>query len=483
MNKKINIKKTINKKVIKNHKNIINKSKKKEIVKKVLFGTDGIRGIANIHPMTPEIALQVGKAIAYSIKNNPHPKIVIGKDTRLSGYMIETALTSGIVSMGVDVYLVGPLPTPAIALLTKSLNAHAGIVITASHNPAEDNGIKIFDHDGFKLPDHEEEKIENLILSEKTDIQEIKDIIGNKIGKAFRLEDAKGRYIEYAKSTIGDFNLSGLKIILDCANGAAYYVAPRVFSELGAEIITINDNPDGLNINKNCGAMYPENVKKIIKKEKADIAITLDGDADRLIVLDEKGSIIDGDVILGFCSIELKQKNILNSNTLVVTGYSNLGLDESLKKYGINVVRTENGDKYVIEEIKKNNYSLGGETSGHLIFAKYSTTGDGIISALQLLKTIKEKNIKASETKKFIKKYPQVIINIDIKEKKPFEKMINYQKKINEINKKIDKQGRTLIRYSGTQNVCRIMIEGRKKNIISKMAKEIAKEIIKEVGI
>jgi phosphoglucosamine mutase len=454
-----------------------------EKIERVLFGTDGIRGVANIHPMTPEIAMQVGKAIAYRVKNNKNPKIVIGKDTRLSGYMIETALTSGIVSMGVDVYLVGPLPTPAIALLTKSLNCHAGIVITASHNPAEDNGIKIFDKDGFKLSDDEEQKIEELILSEKTCIQKIKDIIGNKIGKAYRLDDAKGRYIEFAKSTIGDFNLTGLKIVLDCANGAAYYVAPRVFSELGAEVIIINDKPDGLNINKECGATFPKIIGELVKKNKADIGISLDGDADRVIIADENGEIVDGDYILSFCAVELVKKNKLKNNTLVLTDYSNLGVDEHLKKHNIEVIRTDNGDRYVIEEMKKNNYNLGGENSGHIIFSDYTTTGDGIISALQFIKLIKEKNIKVSESRQYIKKYPQIIKNIDVKEKKPLEDLKGLQEKLKEKKLILKNEGRILIRYSGTQNMCRILVEGENENIIKEIVEELSNEIKKEVGI
>jgi len=449
---------------------------------KKLFGTDGIRGTANIHPITPEIALQLGKAIAYGIKDNHNPKIVIGKDTRLSGYMIETALTAGIVSLGVDVYLVGPLPTPAIALLTKSLNAHAGIVISASHNPAEDNGIKLFDKDGFKLPDKEEEKIEELILSRKVYQEEIKDIIGNKIGKAYRLDEARGRYIEFAKSTIQDFNLQGLKIVLDCANGAAYYVAPRIFSELGAEVITLNNKPDGLNINKNCGATHPEVAAEIVKKEKADIGITLDGDADRLIICDENGEILDGDYILTFSALEMLKQNKLKNNTLVVTDYSNLGVDKALKKANINIARTENGDRYVIEEMKKNDYNLGGEQSGHMIFLDYTTTGDGIISALQLLKLLKQNNLKTSEIRKSMQKYPQILLNIEVKEKKPFEEMSSVQEKIKEIKEKLKNTGRLLLRYSGTQNICRIMIEGKNKELINQLANELAIEIKSQIG-
>jgi len=445
-----------------------------------LFGTDGIRGKANIYPMTPEIALKVGKAVACTIKDNKDPKIVIGKDTRLSGYMIETALASGIISMGVDVYLVGPMPTPAVALLTKSLNAHAGIVITASHNPYEDNGIKIFDGDGFKLPDDAEKKIEDIMESDKDDKHKEKN--GHTIGKAYRLNDAKGRYIEFAKSTIKDFNLSGLKIVLDCANGAAYYVAPRIFSELGAEVIVLNDKPNGLNINMGCGATHPEVAAEKVKKEKADVGITLDGDADRLIVCDENGEVIDGDFILSFCALEMKKKGKLSNDTLVVTDYSNLGVDEALKKEGIKVIRTENGDRYVIEAMRYGDYNIGGEVTGHMIFSDYVTTGDGIISALQFLRHIKENKIKVSDVNKILNKYPQITLSFNVKEKKPFGEMPEVSKNIDKVNSKLKNKGRSLIRYSGTQNMCRIMIEGKDEKEITEMANAIADSIKKEVG-
>jgi phosphoglucosamine mutase len=447
-----------------------------------LFETDGIRGMANVYPITPEMALQMGKAIAYTIKNEKKPKIVIGKDTRLSGYMIESALVSGIVSMGVDAYLLGPLPTPAVALLTKSLSAQIGVVITASHNPAIDNGIKLFDRDGFKLPDEKEEEIEKLIFSDKTDEEEMKDIVGDKIGKAYRVDEARGRYIEFTKSSITDFKLDGLKIVLDCANGAAYYVAPRIFSELGAEVITINDKPNGININLDCGAIHPENAADVVKKEKADIGIILDGDADRLIVCDEHGEVIDGDYLLVFCAIDMIKKGKLNKNTLVVTEYSNVGVDEAMRNNKGNVVRTKNGDRYVIEEMRKNDYGLGGEFSGHIIFKDFTTTGDGIVSALQFLKLLKEKNIKASEVRKVMRKYPLVLLNINVNQKIPLETIPLVKNKIEEVTKKLTGEGRLLIRYSGTQNVCRVMIEGKKQEEIGIMANEIADLIRKNIG-
>lgn len=452
-------------------------------ITKKLFGTDGIRGTANIYPMTPEIVLNVGKAIAHIFKEkckSHKPKIVIGKDTRLSGYMIENALTSGIVSVGVDVLLVGPLPTPAIAHLTKSLNADAGIVLSASHNPAEDNGIKIFDAEGFKLSDQVEMEIEKYVFTESVKTENIK---GDLIGKAYRIDDAKGRYIEFAKASVQSMSLYGTKIVLDCANGAAYNTAPNIFRELGADVIVLNDTPDGLNINLNCGATHPENMIEHVKKNNADIGIALDGDADRLIVVDEKGEILDGDFILAYSALKMQKNNELKNNTLVVTGYSNLCVDEILKKNGIDVVRTANGDRYVIEKMKKEGYNLGGETSGHIIFLDHATTGDGIISALQFLKLLKQNNAKVSETKNIMQKYPQELLNIDVKEKKKFSDMPNVQNKINEINKTLKESGRTLIRYSGTQNLCRIMIEGKDKGQIKKMADELANLIKKEIGV
>lgn len=449
-----------------------------KMVKREIFGTDGIRGEANKYPMTPEVALNLGKALASNFRNKKNSKIIIGKDTRLSGYMLETSLVAGIVSMGVDVYLVGPLPTPAIAHLTKSFNADAGIMITASHNPAKDNGIKIFDKEGFKLSDEDEEKIEELMLSEK-----LKEIIisGDKIGKAFRLDEAKGRYIEYAKSTIKDFSLSGLKIVLDCANGASYDVAPKVFRELGAEVIVLNNIPDGLNINDNCGAVYPENTAQKVIEKKADIGITLDGDSDRIIICDEDGKIIDGDYILAFCSLNMQKKGELKNNTLVVTSYSNLALDKKLQENNIKVVRTKNGDRYVIEEMIKNNFNVGGEASGHIIFLDYVTTGDGIIAGLQILKLLKETNSKASDIKKTIHKNPQINLSINVTEKKDFDEIPALSEKIKEIEKKLENNGRLLIRYSGTENKCRIMIEGKDLTKIKTMSEELAK-IVKEAN-
>ena len=444
-----------------------------------LFGTDGIRGEANVYPMVSSVALKVGKALASIVQNEDGAAIVIGKDTRLSGYMLETALVSGIVSMGVDVYLVGPMPTPAVAHLTRSMNADAGIMITASHNPAIDNGIKIFDGQGFKLADEKEVQIEKLMFSD--DIHEMM-VSGTKIGKAYRLDEANGRYIEFAKSTIQDMRFRGMKIVLDCANGAAYDVAPKVFQELGAEVIVLNDKPDGLNINLDCGAVYPANTAKEVVKHGADIGITLDGDADRLIVCDEKGEVLDGDYILTFCAYQMLKENRLRNNTLVITDYSNMGVDDGLKKMSGKVVRTGNGDRYVLEAMRKGDFNLGGEASGHVIFSDFVPTGDGVISALQFLKLIKNAGIKVSGIRKYLTKNPQILDSFAVTEKVPFEEMPLVAAKIKEIEEKLKGNGRLLLRYSGTEKKCRIMIEGKEKASTEVLVAELAVCIKEEIG-
>ncbi|MEM4398139.1 MAG: phosphoglucosamine mutase, partial [Candidatus Woesearchaeota archaeon] len=359
---------------------------------KKLFGTDGVRGKANTFPITAEIALKLGKAAALVLNKeirdanlkenkNKKPVFLIGKDTRLSGYMLEYALTSGITSMGADVFLVGPMPTPAIAHLTRSFAADAGIMISASHNPAEDNGIKFFDSKGYKLPDEIEEEIEKNVFNdlEKNHIR-TEHITSKEIGRAYRIEDAQGRYIEFAKGTIKNTPLNGLKIVLDCANGASYKVAPLIFRELGSDLIVLANQPDGNNINKECGALNPEIAKAAVLGHNADIGITLDGDADRVILIDEQGNILDGDYILAIAGLSLIEKNKLAKNTIVATQYTNLAFDELMKRHNANVVKVLNGDRYVIDEMRKNNYNLGGEYSGHIIFSDYNSTGDGIIA-------------------------------------------------------------------------------------------------------
>ena len=445
---------------------------------KKLFGTDGIRGTANHYPMTPEMALAVGKAVArvFKKKNGKIHQIVIGKDTRLSGYMLETALTSGIVSQGVNVLLVGPLPTPAIAKLIKSFNADAGIVISASHNPAKDNGIKIFDSNGLKLSDSLEKEIEKDIFSDENEEND------TKIGKAFRVNDSKGRYIEFAKSTINNLSLSDLKIVLDCANGASYNTAPIILNELNSELTVLNITPDGHNINLNCGALFPKVIQEEVKKLNADIGIALDGDADRIIVCDESGEIVDGDQIMAICAIELKKEKKLKNNAVVSTVMSNLGFRHAMQKAGINVEITKVGDRFVIERMIEKGINFGGEQSGHIIFLDYSTTGDGIITALQLLKIMKKTGKKLSELSSGMEKLPQVLINVKVKEKKAIEELKGVNQKIKEIENTLLDQGRVLVRYSGTESICRVMIEGKNQNEIEDFAKIIAQEVKKEIG-
>ena len=446
-----------------------------------LFGTDGIRGVANIFPMTPEMVLSIGKATAHVFKEKcgkKKPKFVIGKDTRLSGYMIENALASGIVSVGADVLLVGPMPTPAIAHLTKALNADAGIVLSASHNPAEDNGIKIFSENGHKLSDNVEDEIEKYVLSGKIKTEHIK---GDLIGKAHRVDDAKERYIEFAKASVESMSMKGLRVILDCANGAAYNTAPHILSELGAEVVVLNDRPDGLNINLDCGALHPEKMMEIVKKEKAHIGIALDGDADRVIVCDEKGRSVDGDHIIAICAINMKEKGALRKNSVVVTIMANKGFDIAMAKERIKVVKTKVGDRYVVDEMRKKGYVLGGEQSGHIIFSNYTTTGDGMISALQLLRIMKERREKLSKLAECMTSLPQVLVNVDVKEKKDISKL-KVNKNIKDAESKLGEKGRVLVRYSGTQNLCRIMIEGENKREIQKIADDIAKTMKKELG-
>jgi len=446
-----------------------------------LFGTDGIRGVANIFPMTPEMVLSIGKATAHVFKEKcgkEKPKFVIGKDTRLSGYMIENALASGIVSVGADVLLVGPMPTPAIAHLTKALNADAGIVLSASHNPAEDNGIKIFSENGHKLSDNVEDEIEKYVLSGKIKTEHIK---GDLIGKALRVDDAKERYIEFAKASVESMSMKGLRVILDCANGAAYNTAPHILSELGAEVVVLNDRPDGLNINLDCGALHPEKMMEIVKKEKAHIGIALDGDADRVIVCDENGKSVDGDHIIAICAINMKEKGTLKKNSVVVTIMTNKGFDIAMAKERIKVVKTKVGDRYVVDEMRKKGYVLGGEQSGHIIFSNYTTTGDGMISALQLLRIMKERREKLSKLAECMTSLPQVLVNVDVKEKKDISKL-KVNKNIKDAESKLGEKGRVLVRYSGTQNLCRIMIEGENKREIQKIADDIAKTMKKELG-
>ncbi len=443
-----------------------------------LFGTDGIRGKANSPPMTPELMLSLGKAIAEHFSNGSSPKIVIGKDTRVSGYMLETALTSGLVSRGATVLLVGPIPTPAISHLTRSFNADAGIMISASHNPAEDNGIKIFDSKGYKLADEEEQSIESIIFSKEM----AEGMNGKKIGKAFRVDDARGRYVEYAKATIGDSSLEGIKVVVDCANGAAYKVCPDIFSELGAEVVAINNSPDGHNINRNCGALHIAGLSKKVVSEKADLGIALDGDADRLVVVDSNGKQVDGDCLVAALVMGMKEKGRLSKGAIVSTVMSNHSFEEHMAQNGIKVLRAKVGDRYVIEEMRKGGFNFGAEQSGHIIFGDHSTTGDGIISALQLMRLMKEKGKSVSKLCSVFKPYPQVLLNLEVREKRPLESLEKAQHAISAAEKSLKGKGRVLVRYSGTENIARVMVEGRNRRRVKTLAHKIARAVKSEAG-
>ncbi|HII72185.1 TPA: phosphoglucosamine mutase [Candidatus Woesearchaeota archaeon] len=445
-----------------------------------LFGTDGIRGRSNIFPMTAETALKLGQAIATVLRKHYNKKItaVIGKDTRRSCYIFEYALTSGLCPMGADVYLVGPMPTPAISHLTKSFAADMGIVISASHNPATDNGIKLFDSQGFKLPDDVEEEIENIMESGI----DTSDINGTNVGKAMRIDDAAGRYIEFTKNSIKNMSLEGLKIVLDCANGAAYKVAPMIFKELGAEVLVLNNKPDGLNINKDCGSLHPDVIRSAVLDNKADIGIALDGDADRVIMVDEKGNNVDGDHLIAMCALDMKRRGKLKDNTVVVTVMTNIGFDIAMKQAGINVIKAKVGDRYVIDEMRKNRYSLGREQSGHIIFFNRSTTGDGTLSALQVLALIKDSGKPLSELAKCMKSYPQVLKNIRVKVKRPIEDMPLVSEEIISAENRLGNDGRVLVRYSGTENLCRVMLEGKDQEEINALADKIIERVKEEIG-
>lgn len=440
---------------------------------KQLFGTDGIRGKANTYPITPEIALQLGKALARYFKadREGYFRAVIGKDTRLSGYMLESAIESGLVSMGMDVMSVGPLPTPAIARLIKSFNANCGVMITASHNPYEDNGIKLFGPDGFKLPDAEEVKIEKIMFSGEINSEHV---VAKLLGKAYRIEDARGRYVEFAKSTIKDYSLKGLKIVLDCANGAGYCIAPWIFRELGAEVIKVATEPDGFNINKNCGAMYPSNISNLIREHHADAGICLDGDADRVIMLDSNGAVINGDRILAMCALDYKDKGRLVNDTLVTTVMSNLGLKHAMQKAGINMEVTQVGDRYVIEKMRDGKFNLGGEQSGHIIFMDYVTTGDGIITALHVLRMMLQQQKPLAELANCMDEFPQKIVNVKVNEKIPVENVPELHDEIKKCETELKDNGRVLVRYSGTENLLRIMIEAKTYKLAEAWIKKIS---------
>ncbi len=442
-----------------------------------LFGTDGIRGLANVSPMTTDIAMKVGCSTAHIFKSSHRrPKIIIGKDTRLSGYMIEYAITSGICSMGVDALLVGPMPTPGIAFLTCSMRADAGIVISASHNPHEYNGIKIFASDGYKLPDEMERFMEQLILS--GEIENLPRPEPNEIGRARRIDDAEGRYIVYLKNTFPrSLTLEGIKIVIDCAHGAAYKVAPLVFEELGADVIVTGDRPSGKNINKDCGALHPEHMAALVRENGADVGFALDGDADRVIFADEKGQVLDGDQLMALCATHYMKNGSLKENTVVATIMSNLGLEVALKRQGVSLLRTPVGDRYVVERMREGSYNLGGEQSGHLVFLDYSTTGDGTLSALQVLAVMLREGKPLSELKSIMDRYPQKLVNVPVCRPRRLDDIPELVKLREDIEKRLGDEGRLVIRPSGTEPVIRVMVEGADQKTIDETAQEMAHSI------
>lgn len=440
---------------------------------KKLFGTDGVRGVANLEPMTSETAMKLGRAAAYLFKTRSgRHQIVIGKDTRLSGYMLESALTSGICSMGVDVLLVGPLPTPAIAFLTRSLRADAGVMISASHNPYQDNGIKFFSNEGFKLPDEMEIRMEDLLSSGA--IEHLRPTADD-IGKAYRIDDAEGRYIEFVKRSIPrDLDLQDLKIVVDCAHGAAYKVTPKVLRELGATVWVIGNEPNGVNINDQCGAVHPEQLQAEVLKRGAQIGIAHDGDADRVMFVDEAGQVVDGDHVVTMLALEMNQRGQLKQKTVVGTVMSNYGMELALAQAGITLIRTPVGDRYLLERMLAEGYNLGGEQSGHLIFLDYNTTGDGLISALQVLKLMKRSGQSLSKLAQCMTATPQVLLGVKVGSKPDLQDIPLLQEAIRSAEAKLNGSGRVLVRYSGTEPLLRVMVEGKDRAVIQIVAEELA---------
>jgi phosphoglucosamine mutase len=441
-----------------------------------LFGTDGVRGVANEYPMTAEMALNIGRATAYLFKWKGHiPRIIIGKDTRISGYMLENALTSGICSMGVNALLVGPLPTPGIAFTTTSMRADAGIVISASHNPFQDNGIKIFSREGLKLPDEKELEIETLIFSNTMHTLHPSP---NELGKASRIDDARGRYLVFLKATFPkDYTLEGTTVVLDCAHGATYKVAPETFTELGATVITLFDEPNGENINENCGSQHPETLAQEVLKQGAEVGFAFDGDGDRCIAVDERGTVLTGDQIMAICAREMKKEGKLTHNLVVSTVMSNIGLSIALKELGIEQLTTKVGDRYVLEQMQAKRASIGGEESGHLIFLDHHTTGDGIITALQVLAAMHKTQKPLSELAKVMEVFPQKLINVDVTRKPEISTIPEITEVIEEVEGKLGDRGRVLVRYSGTQSMCRVMVEGPTEKETERYCKQIAEVV------
>jgi len=449
---------------------------------KKIFGTDGVRGRANKYPMTVETALALGRAAGKIFhRHDGKHRVVIGKDTRLSCYMFENALISGLCSMGVDTLMVGPMPTPAVAFITRAYRADAGVVISASHNPFNDNGIKFFSSEGFKLPDGWEEEMEALIAASDFDDSLPAD---HECGRNTKIHDADGRYIEFVKATFPrKLSLKNIKIALDCANGAGYKVAPFVFRELDAQVFVYGNAPNGLNINDACGSLHPEMIQKAVIDHRADIGIALDGDADRVVLIDENAQIVDGDTILAICARDMQQKGLLRNNRVVATIMSNYGFLKAMENFGIEVIRSPVGDRYVIQDMLKYDANLGGEQSGHMIFLDHNTTGDGLVCALQVLQIMIETDSKLSDLATIFTRYPQALINVKVSIKPPLETLASVKEAQSQIEKALGDDGRVLVRYSGTENICRVMVEGPKFKQVHQMANAIAAAIQNEIGI
>jgi phosphoglucosamine mutase len=446
-----------------------------------LFGTDGVRGVANLEPMTGATVMRLGMAVAARLRQERrHTRIVIGKDTRLSGYMFETALASGIVAMGADVWLTGPLPTPGIAFITASMRCDAGIVISASHNPYQDNGIKIFARDGFKLPDAVEAEIEAMMASPELDARRAPP---DDIGYSRKIEDARGRYVVFCKATFpSELTLDGLKIVVDGAHGAGYRVGPAVFEELGARVIPLHVAPDGKNINAGCGALHPEVMAAAVREHGAHLGVALDGDADRLVLCDERGEVVDGDAVMALCATRMLAADTLRHRTLVTTVMSNLGLERAVERAGGRVVRTAVGDRYVVEEMRRGGFNLGGEQSGHLVFLDHATTGDGIVAALRVLAVMAREGRPLSELAGCMTRTPQVLVNVRVARKRPIDELADVQGMIRRIEQDLGALGRVLVRYSGTEAKARVMIEGPDEARIQAQAEELAAALVAACG-
>jgi phosphoglucosamine mutase len=441
-----------------------------------LFGTDGIRGVANVEPMTAETALRLGRAAAHVFKrDNRRHKIIIGKDTRVSGYVFESALTAGICSMGVDVLLLGPMPTPAIAFLTRSLRADAGVVISASHNPFQDNGIKFFADTGFKLPDEVEGEIEHFMADGILDAARPK---AEAVGKAFRIDDALGRYNVFVKQAFPrELTLDGLRLAIDCANGAAYRVAPEVLQELGAEVIPVAVDPDGQNINRECGAVHPQQLREVVRRSDAQVGIALDGDGDRAIFVDETGTLVDGDEVMAILATDFAGRGQLRCNRVVATVMSNIGLEVALRERGVELVRVPVGDRYVVEEMRRIGCNLGGEQSGHVVLLDHSTTGDGLLTALQVLAVMVDRQRPLSQLRQVMTRFPQRLVNVPVRERRELSGVPGVQHVIEKVTRELGERGRVVVRYSGTEPLLRIMVEAERTDQVDTCLEEIASAV------